>query len=60
MSVRSRVITALLGVVAFGILMALRSQIADTSARAVIAAIAFACLGVLLVRTVRKTSDTPD
>jgi hypothetical protein len=58
MSARSRVITGLLGVVAFGVLMALRSQVAGTAARAAVAAMAFACLGVILVWTVRKANNT--
>ena len=57
MSARSRVIATLLGVAAFGILMALRSQVSGTTARSAIAALAFACLGVILVWTVRKTGN---
>ncbi len=58
MSTRKRVITALLGVAVFGILMAVRGQVSDATARGVIAALAFACLGASLMWVVRKADDT--
>lgn len=54
MSTRWYAVMVLVGVAAFGVLMAVRSQASGTAARGVLAALAFACLGVILAMMVGK------
>jgi hypothetical protein len=58
MSTRWSAVTVLVGVGAFGVLMALRSEVSGTAARAALAALAFACLGVMLAMMGAKARRT--
>jgi membrane protein DedA with SNARE-associated domain len=56
---RWSIVLAALGIGAFAALMALRAQTDGTGARAVLAALAFACLGAVLAWVIGRARKGP-